>query len=307
MVRTAHANEQMARVRGVRIPGILCAVTATFVLAAAATAQAPRKPSGNFGGGALVAPPRDLFGAGNAVVALRALDERKLEIEATVRARCAGGDISAEVTIAADGTFSAGGTATQNPTPDAKVSTRYKLSGAFTSASAIEGTVSATLTRTASGDRETCRTGTVKFGARRPGSEIGKRGAEGAARYYGTTAQRGVGPRRPIVLRISGDGERISRALFGEQVKCSDGTRAIGIEAPRTNVAISRTGRAKDRERTTIDNGATLTYVDDRFTAVIGRRGAKGTFSLSDRTVDKATGNIIQTCASGEVKWAAAP
>lgn len=286
---------------------MLCAVTAGVVAASPAIAQAPEKPAGNFGGGALVAPPKDLFGAGNAIVALRALDKRKLEIEATVRAKCTGGDISDEVTIAADGTFSADGTATQNPSPDEKVTTKYKLSGAFTSASAVAGRLSATLTRTARGRKQICRTGTVKFGARRPGNTIGTRGAEGAARYHGTTAQRGVGPRRPIVLRISGDGKRITRALFGEQVKCSDGTRSIGIEAPSTNVAISRTGRVKDREKYTIDNGATRTYVEDAFTAVIGRRGAKGTFSLSDRTVDKATGNVIQTCRSGKVTWRASP
>jgi hypothetical protein len=109
------------------------------------------------------------------------------------------------------------------------------------------------------------------------------------------------------VLRISSDGRRISRALFGEQVKCSDGTRSIGIEAPSTNLAIGDDGRVKDREKYTIDNGATRTYVTDSFTAVIGRRGAKGTFSLSDRTLDKASGNVIQTCRSGEVRWAAAP
>jgi hypothetical protein len=39
---------------------------------------------------------------------------------------------------------------------------------------------------------------------------------------------------------------------------------------------------------------------------VIGRKGAKGTFSLSDRTVDKVTGNVIQSCKSGEIKWTAA-
>jgi hypothetical protein len=295
-------------VPGVRSsPAILCAVTASFVVASAATAQAPERPSGNFGGGALVAPPKDLFGAGNAVVALRALDERKLEIEATVRAKCTGGDISAAVKIAPDGTFSADGTATQNPSPDEKVTTTYKISGAFTSPSAVEGTLSATLRRSAEGRKETCRTGTVKFGARRPDGEIGKRGAADGARYFGTTAQRGVGPRRPIVLRISGDAKLISRALFGEQVKCSDGTRSIGIEAPSTNVSIGRNGRAKDREKYTIDNGATRTYVEDSFTAVIGRAGAKGTFSLSDRTIDKASGNVIQTCESGEVTWTAAP
>ena len=55
------------------------------------------------------------------------------------------------------------------------------------------------------------------------------------------------------------------------------------------------------------DNGATFTYLDDRFTATLGRRGAKGTFSLSDRTVDKLSGNVIQSCSSGTIKWTAAP
>ena len=49
--------------------------------ATAATAQAPERPAGHFGGGALVAPPKNLFGAGNAVIALRALDKGRLEIE----------------------------------------------------------------------------------------------------------------------------------------------------------------------------------------------------------------------------------
>lgn len=290
-----------------RTPGILCAITATFVGASAATAQAPERPTGNFGGGALVAPPKDLFGAGNAVIGLRALDDRRLEVEATVRAKCTGGDITASMKIARDGTFSAEGSATQEPARNEKVTTTYKLAGAFTSANAVEGTISATLRRSLEGRRETCRTGRVAFGARRPRGELGKRGAVRRARYYGTTQQRGVGPRRPIVLRISGDGRLVSRALFGEQVRCSDGTRSIGIEGPSTNLTISRTGRVSDRERYTIDNGDTRTHVEDSFTGVFGRRGAKGTFSLSDRTVDKATGNIIQTCRSGEVRWTAAP
>ncbi len=290
-----------------RAPGILCAVTATFVAASAAVAEAPEPPSGNFGGGALVASPKDLFGAGNAVIGMRALDERRLEIEATVRAKCTGGDITAEAKIAADGSFKADGTETQAPNPNEKVTTTYTLVGTFTSEKAAEGTVSATLERRAEGKTETCKTGKVAFGARRPGSEIGKRGAAGGARYYGTTSQRGVGPRRPIVLRVSGDGRLISRALFGEQVKCSDGTHSIGVEAPSTNVAIGKGGKVADHEKYTIDNGNTKTYVDDRFNALVGRDGAKGTFSLSDRTIDKASGNIVQSCKSGEVKWSAAP
>jgi hypothetical protein len=291
----------------VRTPGILCAVTITLVASPAAVAEAPAPPRGNFGGGALVAPPKGLFGAGNAVIGLRALDDRRLEIEATVRAKCTGGDITADAKIADDGSFSADGTETQEPSPNEKVTTTYKLAGAFTSETAVEGTLSATLETSAAGKTETCKTGEVAFGARRPGSLIGKRGAKPRARYYGTTAQRGVGPRRPIVLRMSGDGRLISRALFGEQVKCSDGTHSIAIDGPSENITIGADGRVSDREKYSIDNPTTRLYVDDRFTALVGRDGAKGTFSLSDRTIDKATGNIVRSCQSGEVKWTAAP
>ena len=90
-------------------------------------------------------------------------------------------------------------------------------------------------------------------------------------------------------------------------MKCSDDKRSIGIEAPRTNIAIDSKGRVSDHETDKIDNGETFTYIDDRFTAMLGRAGAKGTFSLSDRTVDKVSGNIIQSCESGTIKWTAAP
>ena len=90
-------------------------------------------------------------------------------------------------------------------------------------------------------------------------------------------------------------------------MRCSDDTRSIGIEAPRTDVAIDSKGRVSDHETDKIDNGTTFTYIDDHFTATLGRAGAKGTFSLSDRTVDKLSGNVVQSCKSGTIKWTAAP
>jgi hypothetical protein len=276
--------------------------------AAAATAQAPERPTGNFGGGALAAPPKGLFGAGNAIVAVRALPERRLEIEATVRAKCAGGDIIVATKVAADGTFKADGSETQTPEPGDKVKTTYKLVGAFTGERAIEGTLSATLAFSSDrAEKKTCKTGEVAWSARRPSGDLGDRDARPRAYYYGVTAQRSTGPRRPIVLRLSGDRRRISRALFGEQVKCSDNKRSIGIEAPRTEVPIDSKGRVSDHETDKIDNGETFTYIDDHFTATLGRKGAKGTFSLSDRTVDKVSGNVIQSCSSGTITWTAAP
>jgi hypothetical protein len=292
----------------VRTPVVLSAVALLLAGGTAATAQAPERPSGNFGGGALVAPPKDLFGAGNAIIALRALDKGRLEIEATVRAKCAGGDLQVATKVAADGTFAADGTSTQEPVPGEKVKTTYKLAGAFTAATTAKGTVSATLVSSAEGqETQTCKTGEVKWEARRPDGELGNRETRPQPFYYGTTAQRSTGPRRPIVLRLSGDRTRIARALFGEQVKCDDDTRSIGIEAPRTNVAIDGDGKVSDHETDRIDNGASYTYIDDRFTATIGRAGAKGTFSLSDRTIDKLSGNVVQSCKSGTIKWTAAP
>ena len=102
---------------------------------------------------------------------------------------------------------------------------------------------------------------------RRATTGLGTPGAPKAARYYGTTAQKSVGPNRPIVLRISADARRITRALFGESVKCSDGKLSVGVEAPRTNAPIDSRGRVKDRDRFTITAGEIVTYVDDRFTA----------------------------------------
>lgn len=290
-----------------RSPAIFCLVAAALAAGPAAVAQAPAPPAGSFGGGALVAPPKDLRGAGNAVIGLRALPKRRLEIEATVRARCAGGDISASAKIAADGTFKASGSGTAEPSPGVKVRTTYTIAGAFTGERAVKGTLSATLTLTKAGAAESCKTGTVTFNARKPTGELGKRGAKRGARYYGTTAQRGVATRRPIVLRTSADGRLVTYALFGEQQTCSDGTRSIDVEAPRTNIRIGLTGRVSDRDRDTIDEEATITYVDDRFDAVIGHDGASGSFSLSDRTIDKATGNVLQTCKTGTIKWTAAP
>lgn len=289
----------------VRLHPIAIVALGVCSLATAAVAQAPVTPRGNFGGGTLAPPPKDIFGPGNAVVGLRALPQRRLEIQATVRARCSGGDIIASTKIAASGRFKVTGTATQEPNPALLIQTRYSLSGRFTDKGSASGTISATIKRSLQGREQTCKTGKLKFATRRPTSGIGKAGAPKAARYYGTTSQRSSGPSRPIVIRISGDGRRLTRGLFSESVTCSDGRLSTGLEAPRTDVRIDARGRVRDRERFTIKEGETVVKVDDRFTADIGSRGARGTFSLNDRTTDRASGRTIQTCKSGKVRWRA--
>jgi len=296
----------------VRLGVILCGAGAALAATAAAFAQAPSKPSGNFGGGAVVPAPKALFGPGSAVIGMRALPDRTLQIDATLRGKCGGGEITTTTKIAADGSFSAKGTAREDPNPTTTVTTTYEIDGAFTGASAIEGTALAQINVTSDAGPKSCRSGTVKIKARRPTGEIGTPGALPGAIYYGTTTQkttidRGVGPRRPIVLRISADGRLLTRGLYGEQVRCSDDTRSSGVDAPRTDVRIDAKGRVNDRERFTDEGEQVLVHVDDRFTGQFGSKGARGTFSLSDRTVDRATGNVIQSCTSGTIKWTAAP
>jgi hypothetical protein len=280
-------------------------VVGVIVLCAPAIAQAPA-PRGSFGGGGLVAPTRDHFGPGNAVVALRAMRGGRLELEGTVRGRCGGGEFAATARLADDGSFRAKGRQRTEPERGVTVRTSYEVTGTFSSATAADGVLKATIQRTSEGRTRRCRSGTVRFGLRRPNGRIGAPGAPGGARYYGTTSQRGVGPHRPIVLRVSGDGRVISRALFGESVRCSDRTRMVGVEAPRTNARISRSGLIDDRERFTISSDTTLVRVDDRFTGRLGATGGRGTLSLSDRTFDRATGNVIRSCRSGTVRWRAA-
>ena len=180
------------------------------------------------------------------------------------------------------------------------------MSGTFSSEQAAEGTISATIERSVEGRKTSCKTGKVDFGARRPVTGVGKAGAVKATRYYGTTTQKSAGgPNRPIVLRVSADGRRITRALFAYSVKCSDDTVAIGVEAPRTNIRIDSRGRVSDRDQSTQTEGETVVHIDDRFTGELGARGARGTFALSDRTTDRASGRTIQTCKTGTIRWRA--
>jgi hypothetical protein len=289
----------------VRFQALIAASLVAGTLTTAAVAEAPLSPRGNFGGGALVPPPRDIFGAGNAVVAFRALPKRKLEIEASVRAKCAGGDILTDATLSAGGRFSAKGTATQDPGPGVTIKTTYEMSGRFIDESGATGKLSATISRSVNGEVDDCKTGTVAFEVRRPTSGVGKAGAPKAARYFGTTSQRGVGPNRPIVLRVSADGKRLTRGLFGESVKCRDGKLSIGLEGPSTNVAIDARGRVRDHEKFKLTQGETVVFVDDHFTGQLGAKGARGTLSLSDRTTDRASGTTLQTCKSGTIHWRA--
>jgi hypothetical protein len=290
----------------VRSQALLTCALAAVTLAAPAVAQAPLTPHGNFGGGAVAAPPHDILGAGSAIVALRALPRRRLEIEATAEGRCGGGDITATTKVSTSGRFAADGTVTTDPSPLEKVTTTYTMSGRFTQRDGAEGTLSATIERSIEGATKSCRSGRVAFSVRRPTTGLGTPGAPKASHYYGTTTQRAAsGPSRPIVLRISADGERITRALYGESVKCSDGSIAIGIDGPSTNITLDARGRVRDHEHFQFTQGETVTHVDDHFTAQLGRLGGRGTISLSDRTADRASGRTIQTCASGTMHWRA--
>ena len=198
------------RLPGVRTRGVLCGVLVTFVGgSAAATAQAPERPTGNFGGGALVAPPKNLFGPGNAVIgaarAVRAPPGDRGDGARQVRAAAT----SAVATkFAADGSFTAEGSATAVARAGRRSSRRPTSSRARSRASAPSRARSprrSRLTSDRAEEQDLQDRHRSTFSARRPDGELGDRDGRPRARYFGTTAQRGTGPRRPIVLRLSGD------------------------------------------------------------------------------------------------------
>lgn len=284
-----------------------CAALAAGLAApAAAGAQDLTTPVGNFGGGTVVSPPRNPIGAGNMVIGLRARPGRRLEIETTLRGACGGGTFPARATVRSDGTFRARGTVRREPETGRRLSTAYRISGVIGERTA-SGSASATIRiRTRDGRLDSCRTGSIAWQARRATGEVGTPGATARQRLYGVTTQRRSGVKRGIVLRVSADGSRLTRALYGMTLRCGRRSLPDIIDTPKAGVPISA-GVVSDRERFEFRDRTTITSGDERFEGTIGARGAAGTFSVVSRTRDRRTGRTLETCRSGTIRWSAAP
>jgi len=278
----------------------LAAVTAT------ALAQEPAGLDGNYGGGAVVSPPEPLGGAGNMLVGFRITGSTQLRLNAGLGARCESGYFSDTATLAADGSFSVAGSRTERLGGGRRLRTSYEVAGTV-AGGAASGTarVRNRITQRGRATR-TCTSGTVNWGARRATGAIGLAGATAKARIYGTTSQRLGGPRRAVVLRVSSDATKLTRAIYDVTLKCGSTTLTEIYDAPKRNLAIAAGGTVRDVERFTYRTRTTITRDTERFAATIGQTGASGTFSIVSRQTSRRTGRTISTCRSGTVRFTAA-
>ncbi len=288
--------------------GVAGAVAA-LALTASALAQEPvAPPVGNFGGGTVLAPPKDPLGKGNAVIGLRALASGKIQVEATIRGRCGGGTFPAKGTLNADGSFRLKGTNRRVPETGLRLKTRYDIRGTLTATGVDNGIAkAATEIRVKGQDTLRCSSGSVPFALRRPASEIGTPGAPPKTRYYGTTSERRHSARRGIVMRVSSDGTKLTRALYGVTLKCNKRTIPDIVDTPRRSLTITAQGAVKDNVKTTFRDDETVTSSDERFAGTLGSTGAKGTLSITERTKSRKTGRLLETCRTGKISWTAAP
>ena len=282
-------------------------VAAALALGTAAFAQEPAPPVGNFGGGRVLLPPKDPHGAGSAIIGMRALSGGKLQIEATVRGNCGGGTFPARGRLKADGSFRVQGTNRRAPERGLRVKTTYEIKGKLTAAGVHNGVARATNEiRIRGHETLRCKSGRVAFKARRPSGEIGTPGAAPRARYYGLTSERRNGPRRGFVMRVSRSGRRLTRALYGVTEKCDRRKIPDIVDTPRRSLAIDSMGRVQDNVKSTSRDAATVTRSDERFSGTLGSTGAKGTLSITERTRNRKTGKLLETCRTGKISWTAA-
>jgi hypothetical protein len=295
-----------------RVARIVRALAAATLLAvgsiagAVAVAQAPVAPAGNYGGGAVVAPPRSIYNAGNMLVGLRAPGDGRVQINAAVILSCSEDAVfRLFVTPAADGSFDAKGVRTRRTSGGGRVRTDYTIAGTI-GAGAAAGTATARNAITRGGRTQRCPRATVRWQARRATGEIGLPAPAPRARLYGTTSQRLAGPRRAVVLRVSSDGAKLTRALYEVTVRCGSRTLSDTYDAPRRNLAIGADGSVTDVERFTFRSRTTIFRSVERFEAKVGAAGATGTFSTTGRLFDRRTGRTLRRCRSGTVSFDAA-
>lgn len=286
------------------------AVAATLLglpLAATAVAQEPAPPVGNFGGGVVLGPPKDPLGAGNAVLGMRATGG-KVRIEATIRARCGGGTFPASATLAADGSFVAKGTNRRRPEPGLRLETTYRIAGTLTASGVDNGSAKASIEVRVKGQKTVrCKSGTVAFKARRPSGQIGTPGAAPRTRYYGITSEKRNGARRGIVMRVSSDGQSLTRALYAVTLTCGKLKLPDIVDTPRRSLVIDSQGAISDRVRTTFRDRRTITRSVEHFSGTLGSTGAEGRLSITERTTSRKTGKLLETCRTGSITWTAAP
>jgi len=290
----------------VRPAAALALIAACSAAAAGATAIAigqetvPRS-DGNYGGGAVVSPPRSIYAAGNLLIGLRSSGDRLL-INVGMTLSCSrDARFSTRARPGADGAFRVEGASTSGG-----ARTRYVVKGVIAAGSA-RGTVSARTSYGRGGRTIRCPPSKVAWQARRSVGDTGAPPPAPKERMYGTTSQRLNGPRRAIVLRLSSDATMLSRALYDVSVRCGGRTIAGTYDAPKRNLPLGTAGVVRDVERFEFSDRRSVYRSVERFEATIGAQGARGTFSTTARIVDRRTGRTLVRCRSGTIDWTAAP
>jgi len=282
-------------VPAMRRSAIVTAILAALVSPAVAGAQSG-VIAGDFGGGAVLAPPTPAFAPGSMLVSLRADGSSNVRIEATLLGACASGTFATTAAVAVDGSFSASGVVRQ-----ATTRMRYELRGTLSEVPA--GTATARFERTVANRTRRCSAQDVRWDARRRSAGFGTAAAVRAgSSLFGLSSQ--ARP-RGIVLRIAADGRALGRALYGVTLGCTGGVSSPALDLPRDDLAILPDGRVRDRETGTRRTATSILKYVERFAATLGSAGAEGMYSVELIVRSRRTGRHLTSCRSGVVRWSA--
>ena len=274
------------------------ALCAGLWLAPQAAAQ---QATGEFGGGAVSPSSAPAFEAGNMAIGLRTTaDGTSVQVVATIVGRCASGTFTATAPVAADGSFRALGAVRQ-----ARTITRYELRGVMSNTPT--GTLTASFERGTNRGNRRCSARDVVWDARRPAAGFGDPAAiPPGGLLLGSSAQRDRdGTPLGVALRLSADGDSLSRAFYGVRMSCSNAGTSPTFDLPRDDLAIGPDGRVSDREEGTVRTETSILKYVERFAATIGSAGAEGMYSVELSLRRRATGKRVTRCRSGVVRWSA--
>ena len=124
--------------RIVRAAVVLSLTVAALAGGAVAVAQDPAALAGNYGGGAVLAPPKSLAAAGNMLMGLRVTGSR-VQLNAGMGTSCESLSFSASATLGAGGAFEVSGTKRDRLPGRRSVVTRYEVHGTVLEVAGLPG------------------------------------------------------------------------------------------------------------------------------------------------------------------------
>lgn len=288
------------------------ALAIAFILAAAtaglAYAQTAAAPVGNFGGGALAVPVDEHTVAKDMVLSMRARSDGRLGVDGQLYTRCGLALISGDAKLAADGGFTARGTAKTKPVVGVTETSTFVVKGRLT-ADGGTGTARATLrVRVKRHAIRTCTSRTVGWTVRRAAAAAAAPApAPAESLLYGLTSQRGPHANRQIVLHTTSGGHSIDRVVAGYRARCDRGRVSVADEVNYSpEFDVTPAGSFRHVETFTVP----FSDVIARTTVVMRGQfdqaaGAAGKLSVTERFTSRKTGKRVDVCATGTLTWSA--